>query len=341
MNSEQLSIIDHLKNNTAYSHPAYDIRLIETHISWIFLTGPFTYKVKKKVKFGQVLDFSNLLLRKKYCKKELILNKPLCGNMYQNVVKIVKENKTFKFAELSEKGEPVEYAVKMIEIPQKFRMDSLLQRGKISKKIIESLTDLLIEFHNNSLTNNKISKCGLPHVMKYKIKENFETLLQLGKMDPIIQSQMNLFLERNNNLFIQRISESKIRDIHGDLYLKNIFIIENKFYLYDRIEFNDSLRYADVTEDVAHLAMDLEFHNKSDLSKYLIREYIKKSHDDTMSKLIYFMMCYKACVRAKVSFFRSQEIYTKNKKKIHEQEAKKHLRLAKQFIKFFEYNKTK
>ena len=154
-------------------------------------------------------------------------------------------------------------------------------------------------------------------------------------MDPIIESKMNLFLERNNNLFIERISQSKIRDIHGDLYLKNIFIIENKFYLYDRIEFNDSLRYADVTEDVAHLAMDLEFHNKSDLSKYLIKEYIQKSHDDTMSKLIHFMMCYKACVRAKVSFFRSQEIYKKNKKKIiHEQEAKKHLTLAKKYIKF-------
>ncbi|HEX5187560.1 MAG TPA: hypothetical protein VFV86_11780, partial [Nitrososphaeraceae archaeon] len=189
MNLEPQPIICDLTNNNAYSHPAYDIRVIETHISWIFLTGPFTYKIKKNVKFGQVLDFSNLSLRKKYCKKELILNKPLCGDMYQSIVKIIKENKTFKFAELNEKGEPVEYAVKMIEIPQRFRMDNLLKRGKINKKIIESLIDILINFHNNSLINSKISKCGLPHIMKYKIKENFETLLQLGKMDPIIESK--------------------------------------------------------------------------------------------------------------------------------------------------------
>ena len=103
MNSEQLTLIRHLTNNNAYSHPAYDIRVIETHISWIFLTGHFTYKIKKKVKFSQVLDFSNLLLRKKYCKKELILNKHLCGDMYQSIVKIIKENKTFKFAELNKK----------------------------------------------------------------------------------------------------------------------------------------------------------------------------------------------------------------------------------------------
>ena len=44
-------------------------------------------------------------------------------------------------------------------------------------------------------------------------------------------------------MFYERMRESKIRDIHGNLYLKNIFVIDNKFYLYDRIEFNNSLRY--------------------------------------------------------------------------------------------------
>ena len=336
MSLEQLNIIHHLENNTAYSHPAYDIRVLETHISWILLTGPFTYKVKKEVKFGKVLDFSNLLLRKKYCKKELVLNKLLCGDMYQSVVKVIQENKIFKFAELNEKGEPLEYAVKMIEIPQKFRMDNLVQTGNVNKKTIQSLIEILIKFHNSSITNNKISNYALPNVMKKKFIENFETLSQVGKkIDPVIETKINSFLEKNNDLFVQRIRESKILDIHGDLYLKNIFVIYDKFYLYDRIEFNDTLRYADVTEDVAHLAMNIDFHQRNDLSKYLIKEYIQKSHDDNMSKLIYFMMCYKACVRAKVSFFREQEVDTKNEKIIHEMEAKKHLNLAKKYIKFF------
>jgi aminoglycoside phosphotransferase family enzyme len=336
MSLKQANIINHLKNNNAYPHPVYDIRVLETHISWIFLTGPFTYKVKKEVKFGNVLDFSNLLLRKKYCKKELILNKPLCGDMYQSIVKVIQENKIFKFAELSEKGEPVEYAVKMIEIPQKFRMDNLIQTGRVNKKTIQSLIEILIRFHNSSTTNNKFSKYALPNIIKKKFIENFETLSQLGKkIDPVIETKLNSFLEKNNDLFFQRMRQSKIKDIHGDLYLKNIFIIDDKFYLYDRIEFNDTLRYADITEDVAHLAMDLEFHQRIDLSKYFINEYIRKSHDENMNKLIYFMMCYKACVRAKVSFFRAQEFDAKNKKIIHEMEAKKHLNLAKKYIKLF------
>jgi aminoglycoside phosphotransferase family enzyme len=322
MSLEQLNIIAQLKNNTAYSHPAYKIEVLETHISWIFLTGPFTYKIKKKVKFGKILDFSNLLLRKRYCQKELMLNKPLCGNMCQSVVKVIQENGVFTFVELNEKGEPVEYAVKMIEIPQKFRMDNLIKSGGVDKRTIKSLTDILIKFHNSSSFNNKISNYALPKAMK-KIYENFETLSQLGNLYPTVLYKINSFLEKNNDLFYQRIRESKIRDIHGDLYLKNIFIIADRFYLYDRIEFNDSLRYADIVEDVAHLAMDLDFHQQPDLCKYFINDYIQKSHDGNMIKLVYFMMCFKACVRAKVSFFRAQELDNKKKKIIHEKEAKK------------------
>ena len=196
MNLEQLNIISQLHKSNAYSHPAYDIKILETHISWIFLTGPFTDKIKKEVKFGKVLDFSSLSLRKRYCQKEVLLNKPLCGNMYQNIVKVIKENNVFRFAELREKGKPLEYAVKMIQIPQKFRMDNLIKKGRVNKKIIESLTDKLINFHHSSPTNNKISQYGLPNVMKTKINENFETLYQLEKIDPLIEYKMNSFLEK-------------------------------------------------------------------------------------------------------------------------------------------------
>ncbi len=39
---------------------------------------------------------------------------------------------------------------------------------------------------------------------------------------------------------------------------------------YERIEFNDSLRYADVAQDVAHLSMDLDYHKRDDLMKHFI-----------------------------------------------------------------------
>ena len=91
---------------------------------------------------------------------------------------------------------------------------------------------------------------------------------------------MDSFVEKNIDLFDQRIKETRIRDIHGDLYLKNIFIVGGKIYLYDRIEFNDSLRYADVIEDISHLAMDFDLHQRKDLRDHFITYYIKKSGDE-------------------------------------------------------------
>ena len=92
MSLNQQNIISHLKKRSAYSHPVKRIRILETHISWILLTGSFVYKIKKEVKFGNILDFSKLSLRKKFCKKEVILNRPLCGDMYQRTVKIMQKN---------------------------------------------------------------------------------------------------------------------------------------------------------------------------------------------------------------------------------------------------------
>ena len=307
MSYDQQNIILQLKKSAAYSHSAHRIKVLETHISWILLTGPFVYKIKKKVKFGKILDFSTLGSRKKFCEKEYKLNRLLCGDMYQSIVKIIRKNGVIRFVNSKEKGKPLEYAVKMIEMPQRFRMDNLVKSGRVNKKIIKSLVDVLVKFHSNAPTNNQISKFALPKLMKKKINENFETLAKLEKINPIFEFKLNSFLKDNHLLFNHRIKESKIRDIHGDLYLKNIFIIENRFYLYDRIEFNDSLRYADVVEDVAHLAMDLDFHEQTDLRDYFISQYIKKSEDKNIIKLVYFMMCYKACVRTKVSLFRAKE----------------------------------
>lgn len=334
MQNEQKNIILQLKNKNSYPHKVSRIKILETHISWVILTGSYVYKIKKNVKFGQVLDFSKLSLRKKFCNKEISLNKTLCGNMYQKVVKIVNDNDIFKIVDLGDSGRPIEYAVKMIEIPQRFRMDNLLREGKIDMKTVESITKLLIKFHNSATTSENISRFGRPIFIKKKINENFETLSQLIKLDPIFPDKLNSFVEKNIDLFDQRIKENRIRDIHGDLYLKNIFIVGHKIYLYDRIEFNDSLRYADVIEDISHLAMDFDFHRRIDLRDHFISYYIKKSEDEVIKKMIFFMMCYKACVRGKVSLFRANEVLNKEKT-IHEKEAMLHFNLAKEYMQHF------
>lgn len=334
MNINQSNIVQNLKDKKSYDHPISKFRILETHISWIILTGNFAYKIKKNIKFGQVLDFSSLQLRKICCEKEVLLNRPLCGEMYQKVVKIVYENNIYKIVELNQKGKPLEYAVKMLEIPQKFRMDNLVKNKKVDNTIIDNLTNILFKFHESAMISDKITSFGHPDFMREKVNENFRTISKFYQIDSFLEDRLNIFIENNLDLFYQRMKKYKIRDIHGDLYLRNIFILEDSFYLYDRIEFNDSLRYADIMEDVAHLAMDLDFHNRSDLSQNFISYYINRTKDYDIKKMIFFLMCYKACVRGKVSLFRANEVLW-NKKPKYLKEAKLHFELAKEYTKQF------
>src|SRR5215218_3344727 len=349
MGSNQVELISLLsKNRGAYRHNVSKITVEETHISWIILTGQFAYKIKKELKFGQILDFSTLSLRKKFCEKEVEINRVLCGDMYRAVVKIVKQKKRgqkeegcIRVVELKSKGKALDYAVKMLEIPQKFRMDNLLKEGKVSSDTIDKLTSILVEFHRSTPTNRRIKNFGRPEFMKRKVKENFATLSKLASINQKFERSLELFINNKHNLFLERIRDEKIRDIHGDLYLKNVFIMSdnNKFYFYDRIEFNDSLRYADVAEDVAHLAMDLDFHGRSDLRKRLISDYILQGKDTSLGDIVYFLMCYKAYVRVKVSLFRAKGLdktnntnHDRKRKEQAEEEATRHLQLAESYL---------
>lgn len=332
---KQIDIALHLKDKGAFPHRVSNVRVLETHISWVLLTGKYVYKVKKAVKFGRILDFSTLSLRKYFCQTEVMLNRPLCGKMYQGVVKIVKIDHKYKVVNLNACGKSLEFAVKMIEIPQRFRMDNLLRLRKINNSVLDLLVENLVAFHRCAYTSDTIAKFGRPHIMKSKIRENFVTLSMFTKTDSIFEKRLNQFVRNNYELFARRIGASCIRDIHGDLYMRNIFFFKGRFYMYDRIEFNDSLRYADVAEDVSHLAMDLDYHRRQDLRRYFINHYIRKSNDTTLINIIYFLMCYKACVRAKVSIFRAIEVENKNERLECIIEAQSLFKLARKYLELF------
>jgi aminoglycoside phosphotransferase family enzyme len=339
LQTQQDLLLD-LQNKSIYPHKISPdgIRVLETHISYIFLTGPYAYKIKKAVKFGRILDFSTVGRRKKYCRAEIGVNKLLCKKMYLGIVKIVKERKTLKLVRPDHNSRAIEYAVKMMEIPQKYRMDIAIRLKTVDEEAIDNLAQEISRFHFVTPTNKEITAYGTPGSMKIKIDENFRTLRKLddNKQFNRFHSKLKSFVSDNRNLFYDRMSEKKIRNIHGDLYLKNIFMMTSKkFYLYDRIEFNDSLRFADVAEDIAHLSMDLDFVQRSRLRKVFVCKYLEITNDRTLESLLYFLMCYKACVRAKVALFRADTERMSKVKHLHIMESNHFSTLAGSYLSKF------
>jgi aminoglycoside phosphotransferase family enzyme len=281
------------------------VEFIETHISLVFLTREYVYKVKKPVDFG-FLDFTSLDKRKYFCEQEVKLNRRLSPDIYLGVAEITFERDRISF---NGKGHVEEYAVQMKRIPEELLLDKLLAKGQVDREMMEALSKRLARFYASAETNEYIKSFAKPERVKQDTDENFEqTKKYINATVPRaiyeeIQKRTNEFFRTREKLFQRRIVSDRIRDCHGDLRLEHIFW-GKEIAIFDCIEFNDRFRYTDVAADIGFLAMDLDYHGREDLSEHLIRTYIEKSGDQELSLILDFYKCYRAYVRGKVESFR-------------------------------------
>jgi aminoglycoside phosphotransferase family enzyme len=294
-----------LRNPNIYPDLPKEVEVIETHISLVFLTRKYVYKVKKPVDFG-FLDFTSLDKRKYFCEQEVKLNRRLSPDIYLGVVEITLDRDRISF---NGKGHVEEYAVQMKRIPEELLLNKLLEKGQVDREMMGALSERLGRFYASAETNEHIKSFGKPERVKQDTDENFE---QTGKYigvvisKPIyeeIQKKTDEFFRTREALFRRRIVSDRIRDCHGDLRLEHIFW-GKEIAIFDCVEFNERFRYTDVAADIGFLAMDLDYHGREDLSEHLIRSYIEKSGDQELKKILDFYKCYRAYVRGKVESFR-------------------------------------
>ena len=332
--SVQKQVVEALMKPEAYDEEPGRIELTQTHISFVFLTRNFVYKVKKAVDLG-FLDFTTLEKRRFFCEKELELNRRLCGEMYLEVVPINRSN----IIKIKGEGKPIEYAVKMKRMPQEKMMNKLLEENKVNSKLIDEIAKIIAEFHSKAETNRRISEFGSLAIIETNWKENFEQTQEfVSKTIPMkdfkfIRERIDDFMKRNVSFFEKRMAERRVRDCHGDIHSGNIFVTD-RIYIFDAIEFNERFRYSDVASDIAFLAMDLDFKGRTDLSSFFVEKYVKYSGDQELTKLLPFYKCYRAYVRGKVISFKLQDPNVGSEEKgAAMKEAKAYFKLASAYAK--------
>lgn len=299
------ALIIALQNPEIYPDHPEKAEVVQTHVSAIFLTGTYVYKVKKPVDFG-FLDFTTLEKRKFYCQQEVELNRRLCPEVYLGVVEIRSHRGCIS---IGGAGEVVEYAVLMKQLPWERMMDQLLAQGAIPSGLLQKIAEKVAHFHANAATSGEIASYGEMDVIRQNVEENFsQTEKYVGlsiSPEAFKGTQENTcrFMERHLPLFQKRIAAGRIRDCHGDLHLQHICLTE-EILIFDCIEFNRRFRYSDVAADIAFLLMDLDFHNYPLLSADLASSYLAISRDWPLFLLLDFYKSYRAYVRGKVVSFR-------------------------------------
>lgn len=313
------SLIKNLLSQRAFNHPALQLGLIETHVSWVLLTGKYAYKIKKPVDFG-FLDFSTLKKRKYFCEEELRLGQLFAPEIYLAVVPITG---TIEHPQINgDTGPILEYAIKMCEFSQDNLLSTLLKKRKLNARLIDQLGQLIVEFHKKTSVAPINSRFGLPREVHAPTQQNFEQIIPLLN-DPIDIAQVkrleiwaNEQFIKHQKLFLKRKEQDFIRDCHGDLHLANIILYHDKLILFDRLEFNEDLRWTDVIADLAFLAMDLAEKKHPKLANQLINTYLQCAGDYEGLNLLAYYLSYRAVVRAKIALFRLNQKDLNNKEKL-------------------------
>ncbi|MEW6143199.1 MAG: AAA family ATPase [Chloroflexota bacterium] len=293
-----------------YPHSVDRVELVQTQMSFVFLAGDYVYKVKKPVNLGY-LDYTTLEKRRFFCERELELNRRLAPDVYLAVAPIAVSDGGFS---LGEGGAVVEYAVKMRRLPPERMMNVLLPSGHVTARMVNSLSEKLVRFHEKAGTSPEISVFASLKAIKVNTDENFsQTIKYLGiSIDAADYNRIKAFTEdflaSKAALFRERIRRRRIRDCHGDLHAAHICFTDG-IQIYDCIEFNDRFRYCDVASEIAFLAMDLDRYDRGDLSREFVDAYINASQDIAIRQLLPFYKCYRAYVRGKVESFKLDDPY--------------------------------
>ncbi len=285
------------------------IDVLETHISWLILTGQYVYKIKKPVDLG-FLDFTALDARRRYCEEELRLNRRLAPAIYEAVERIAGSADDPR---IGGEGAVIEYAVRMREFPQSALASRLLADGALTGMHVDALASRIAGFHADAGVAACGSPYGAPETIIAAARENFT---QLQRLLPEAQDQERIaairaWSEREYEAhlaqFAARQAEGYVRECHGDLHLGNIVMLGNQLTPFDCIEFSPALRWIDVMSEVAFLVMDLLDRGRADFAYRFLNAYLEAGGGYDGLNVLRFYLTYRAMVRAKVHGLRAEQ----------------------------------
>jgi len=301
MRPHERRLVRFLSSSQAYPHPVERVLHRETHVSHVFLAGPFAYKLKKPVKFP-FLDASTLARRKRFCRLELSLNRRLAPGTYLGLVPIVDAPGGLQ---LGGRGRPVEWLVKMRRLPEERMLDQRLKRGRVGRRDMARIADQLLPFFRRAARGSAVTRYGTPDRVAALVLGNLAECQPfvgqlLGEPDRrFIEAAYRQFVTLHEPLLAQRRQQRRIIDGHGDLRCENICMTD-PVTIFDCVEFEPAFRCGDVINDLSFLLMDVAFRGRQDLADALMQQYRRRMSDHAGERLLPFYQCHRSLVRGKV-----------------------------------------
>jgi len=291
-----------------YAEAPPRVEVIETHMSFVFLTPSHAYKLKKPVRYD-FLDFSTPALRKHDCEEELRLNQRLAAGVYLALVALFRSPEGR--LRLGADGDALEWLVQMRRLPQHLMLDEKIRRGTLSERDLEALAARLARFYR-SCAPEPMTAAEYGARIRNEIEIDHAALrahaaaLDGSAIDTLHGTQ-TAFLERHFALLERRVGEGRIIEGHGDLRPEHVCLLDDPV-VFDCLEFNRALRIVDAADELAFLAMECERLGAAHAGTRLLKGYAARTGDAAPARLVDFYKSRRASLRARLSILHIGEL---------------------------------
>ena len=297
-----------LLDPSAYPHRPDRVELRETHISWVFLAGDYAYKVKKPVVLP-FLDYGTVQRRRACCAEEVRVNRRLAPSVYHGLVSLVPHGPDGLVIAPEQDPRAVEYAVEMRRYNEAGTLAAALTTGQANDGDLGAVGARLARFH-----------AGLPAEESTQATDRLagvveETLATLtmtaaGLLEPARIAALVRFARAGLAGFAPTLREREaaglVRDGHGDLRAEHVLLGDHLEFV-DAIDFDPTLRLADVAYDLAFLVMDVARRDDR-RARALVRAYVASGGRAGDERLLAFLVFVRALVRIKIDLLRAAQL---------------------------------
>ncbi|RRQ22991.1 hypothetical protein D6C00_02780 [Thiohalobacter thiocyanaticus] len=292
-----------------YCHPVCPsgVEVIQTHMSWVFMTDREVYKLKKPVRFS-FLDFSTLEARHRDSLEEVRLNRRLAPDVYLGV-QALRQNRAGQL-QLDVDGEPVEWLVRMRRLPAGRMLDHAIRAGTVEDDDVHRITRVLADFYRRAAPV-PMRFADYRQRLRRDIEINRRELLTgdahlpRARIEALTDAQFG-FLDQAAELLEARCRERRIIEAHGDLRPEHVCLTPTPVFI-DCLEFNRAFRLLDPADELAFLAMECEYAGAAFIGPLLFATYDDITGDTPPASLIAFHKSCRATLRARLAFAHLQD----------------------------------
>lgn len=291
-----------LRNGRHFRGRPHSVRVLETHFSWVFLAGPYAYKLKKPLRQA-AMDYRTIGRRKRGCLNEVRLNRRLAPDIYLGIVPLAR-TRDGKLA-LMRGNQPVDWLLKMRRLPAGRMLDRIIATRAVTDAELERVVRRLSSFFRRARRQPMKDAAYRARLRARTIRTARELRapdlgLSRHRVQQIARAQLD-FIRRGADFLAGR--GAHLIEGHGDLRPEHVFVgsASAAACVIDGLEFDPDLRRCDPADELAFLLMECNRIGGSQAVGGFLDRYREISGDAVPQPVIHFYMSQRALTRAMIA----------------------------------------